>query len=81
MRRSDFQDWSPAQLAFALGFVIDLRPDRGGTRAAFFVGPTGRERALSHSRACELLSRLATWRDIDPDAPPTNTPRALINGR
>ena len=79
--RASFEDWSPAQLAFVLGYVIDLRTHGMAGRSAHFVGPTGRDRVLGHAAACERLVRLAVWRGLDPTAPPTNTPRALINGK
>lgn len=76
-----FTDWSPAQLAHALGYIVDLRTRGVGNREIWLVGPTGRAHRTGHERACATLSRLACWRKLDPLAPPPQTPRALINGK
>jgi hypothetical protein len=76
-----FRDWSPAQLAFALGYRIDLVSFGMGQRRAELIGPTGRRHEVSHERACSTLSRLAAWRRVDPASPPQETPRALSNGQ
>lgn len=76
-----FADWSPAQLAHALGYVLDLRQEGLANRNAYLVGPSGRSHPVSHSHAHSALSRLAVLRGVDPSNPPVNTPRALINGK
>lgn len=76
-----FSEWSPAQLAFVLGYRIDLRSHGMSGRSAYFVRPSGRAHVMGHSHACDALSRLAAYRGIDPTSPPTNHPRALIDGR
>jgi hypothetical protein len=75
-----FKEWSPAALAYALGYRIDLRGGGNGVRTIYLVGPTGRARPTSHARACDALARLARWRGFNPDAPPAWHPRALVNG-
>jgi hypothetical protein len=74
-----YLEWSPAQLAHALGYRINLVTGRGGCRDAF-LERAGRSHPTSHERACSTLSRLARIRGIDAANPPTDTPRALING-
>lgn len=76
-----FADWSPAQLAHALGYRLDLRNALGGQRHAYLIGPSGREHPTGHARAWATLSRLAVWRRIDPTAAPHQPPRALVNGK
>ena len=76
-----FIDWSPAQLAFALGYRIDLVGAASGLRDAYLIGPSGRRHPTHHARACDTLSRLARLRGVDPSAPPETTPRALQNGK
>lgn len=75
-----FIAWSPAQLAFALGYRIDLRGEPNGTRSIYLVGPTSRSHPVSYMQAYFGLSRLARIRGLDPATPPIRTPRALING-
>lgn len=77
----DFEDWSPAQLAFVLGYRIDLRTRGVSNREAFLIGPTGRDHPTGHQHAWATLARLATWKRIDPATPPAVTPRALVDGK
>ena len=72
-----FDDWSPAQLAAALGFRINLVGDIGGA-VAYLVGHD--RRSYSHGQLCIVLGRLARMKEVDPTYPPI-TPRALRNGR
>lgn len=81
IRAATFRDWSPADLAHALGYRIDLRRRNNGTRTTYLIGPTGRAHLTSHQHACDALSRLAERRGLDPAKRPTDTPRALQNGR
>jgi len=74
---SPFENWSPAELAHAVGYRIDLRSIGSGQRTAYLVGPTGRWHPTSHGRAWTTLSRLAAIRSIDASCPPTAHPRAL----
>ena len=72
--------WSPLQLAHAVGLRIDLRTERGSVRTAYIVSAAGKSRPVSHSRACDVLSRLAKRRGVDPSTPPLIYPRALADG-
>lgn len=75
-----FVTWSPSQLAFALGYRVDIRIERNGERVMFLIGPTGNDHPTHYMRAYHSLSRLARWRGLDPHAAPIKTPRALLNG-
>jgi len=76
-----YKDWSPAQLAHALGYRINLRGNPNGTRTAWALCPNGTEHKIHDAAyAHKLLSRVARRVNINPSAIPGNTPRALLNG-
>lgn len=76
-----FNDWSPAQLAFTLGYRINLVALGNGAREPYLIGPAGKSHRTTHARACHALARLARWHGVDPTRPPAETPRALVNGK
>lgn len=79
-RGAAFADWSPSQLAYALGWRIDLRTRGNGQTVPALVAPCGKRLERSHAASCRLLSRLADARGLNPAAPPMETPRATLDG-
>lgn len=78
---SPFEEWSPAQLAYVLGYRIDLRNQGMRGRDAYLIVPGGRAHVTGHTRAWQSMSRLAAWKGIDASNPPLEHPRALVDGR
>mgnify|MGYP003385421255 CR=1 FL=1 len=76
-----FINWSPAQLAFATGYRIDLRSHGMSGRTAYFIGRSGKQHVMGHQHACDVLSRLARLANVQPDNAPSDAQRALIEGK
>lgn len=72
-----FQDCSPARLAFALDYKINLVREQSGTKIRIF----GKSKNYNYEHIWNALARLAAVKGVNPNHLPANYPRALINGQ